>query len=159
MSKHCGAVCATTSLFADLEIVDLRVEVIDETGVLAHRALRLTGRPGGEEDVGDVAGGNLHAQVAFAGGFAERVGKADLLDLGQRPQCPSDALGGLVLGDEQRAPRTREHRLDAIRREPRLDRQVDAARLQDADHGAHPAEGPFGGDSDDSLTLETAIEQ
>ena len=61
MSKHCGAVWATTVTGSDLEVVDLREQVVEQARVLTHRPLGLTGGAGGEVDVGELVGARLDA--------------------------------------------------------------------------------------------------
>src|SRR6266446_6759338 len=51
------------SSFADLQIVNFGEEVVEQSGVLAHRALRLTGGTGGEVDVRDLAGRDVQAEI------------------------------------------------------------------------------------------------
>ncbi len=57
--------------FADLQIVDFGEEVVEQSGVLAHRALRLTGGTGGEVDVRELVGRDVQAEIA--GRMALRV--------------------------------------------------------------------------------------
>src|SRR5881398_811156 len=84
MSKHCGGPDGATVLrhffqlpqrnvealwrrlghhssFADLQIFDFGEEVVEQSGVLAHRALRLTGGTGGEVDVRELVGRHIQA--------------------------------------------------------------------------------------------------
>ena len=49
---------------ADLQVVDLGVEVVEHARVLAHRALGLAGGAGGEVDVGELVGRDGDAEVA-----------------------------------------------------------------------------------------------
>src|SRR6266496_2867618 len=49
------------SSFTDLQIVDFGEEVIEQSGVLAHRALGLTGGTGGEVDIRELVGRDAQA--------------------------------------------------------------------------------------------------
>src|SRR5439155_24556504 len=61
--------------FADLQIANFGEEVVEQSGVLAHRALRLTGGTGGEVDVRELAGRDFQAEIA--GRMALLVGSGD----------------------------------------------------------------------------------
>src|SRR5207244_11478564 len=50
--------------FADLQIVDFGEEVVEQSGMLAHRALRLTGGTGGEVDVRELVRGDVDPEIA-----------------------------------------------------------------------------------------------
>src|SRR6266478_3089483 len=50
--------------FADLQIVDFGEEVVEQSGVLAHHALRLTGGAGGEVDVRELVGRDVDVEIA-----------------------------------------------------------------------------------------------
>ena len=73
MSKHWGAVWATTWPLGDPEVVDLRVEVVQHPGVLAHRPLRLTGRARGEVDVCELVSGDGDVEIVVATVLGEGV--------------------------------------------------------------------------------------
>ena len=82
---------------ADLQVVDLGVEVIQHPRVLAHRALRLTRGAGGEVDVGELVGRDLDAEIGL--GMALAVGGIDeeRLDSGQRVERPAEVGGTAAL--------------------------------------------------------------
>src|SRR5204862_2808735 len=52
------------SSFADLQIANFGEEVVEQSGVLAHRALRLTGGTGGEVDVRELVGSDVDPELA-----------------------------------------------------------------------------------------------
>src|SRR5882724_6014838 len=70
--------------FANLQIGDFGEEVVEQSGVLAHRALRLTGGTGGEVDVRELVGRDVQAEIA--GRMVLLVCRVDetLLDSGER---------------------------------------------------------------------------
>src|SRR5437867_4436494 len=117
------------SSFADLQVVNLGEEVIEQSGVLAHRALRLTGGTGGEVDVRELVGRDVQAQIA--GRMALLVCRVDeeLLDSGQRVEGRIEHGGATALGEYEPAACPGKRPGDALGREMRLDGQVGAARL------------------------------
>src|SRR5207248_7435914 len=68
------------SSFADLQIVNFGEEVVEQSGVLAHRALRLTGGTGGEVDVRELVGCDLQAEIAGRTALLVCRGGEELLD-------------------------------------------------------------------------------
>src|SRR5437899_539739 len=72
------------SSFADLQIVDFGEEVVEQSGVLAHRALRLTGGTGGEVDVRELVGRDVQAEIAGRMALLVCRGDEERLNSGQR---------------------------------------------------------------------------
>src|SRR5438093_9121243 len=126
------------SSFADLQIVNFGEEVVEQSGVLAHRALRLTGGTGGEVDVRELVGCDVQAEIA--GRMALLVCRVDeeLLDSGERVERLIEHGGATAFGKYESAACTGKRPSDALGREMRLDGQVGAARLEDRQHGGHP---------------------
>ncbi len=91
--------------FADSQVVDLGVEMVEEARVLAHRALRLAGGAGREVDVGQLTCVDPHSEIAF--GVRFRVGRLDEQLLGPRHgfERPVEVLGAAGLGQDQPARR------------------------------------------------------
>src|SRR5437667_3833421 len=86
------------SSFADLQIVNFGEEVVEQSGVLAHRALRLTGGTGGEVDVRELVVRDIQAEIA--GRMALLVGRVnqELLDSGERVERLIEHGGATALG-------------------------------------------------------------
>ena len=129
---------------ADLQVVDLGVQVVDQAGVLAHRALGLAGGAGGEVDIGELIGRDDHAEVAA--GVVLLVGRPDEQHLDSRPGIEGLAQrgGAARLGQDQLAPGPGQHGADAVGREMRLDGQVHAAGLEHRQDGRDPVQGALG---------------
>src|SRR2546422_5575698 len=91
------------SSFADLQIVDFGDEVVEQSGVLAHRALRLTGGTGGEVDVRELVGRDVQAEIT--GRVAPPVCRVqeELLDSGERVERLIEHGGAAALGEYEPA--------------------------------------------------------
>src|SRR5947209_387097 len=87
----------------DLQIGDFSEEVVEQSGVLAHRALRLTGGSGGEVDVRELVGRDVQAEIA--GRMALLVCRVDeeLLDSGERVERRIEHGGATALGEYEPA--------------------------------------------------------
>src|SRR5438874_2654576 len=72
------------SSFPDLQIVDFGEEVVEQSGVLAHHAFRLTGGTGGEVDVSKLVGRDVQAEIARRMALLVCRGDEELLDSGLR---------------------------------------------------------------------------
>src|SRR6266498_2832971 len=70
--------------FADLQIVNFGEKVVEQSGVLAHRALRLTGGTGGEVDVRELVGSDVDPEIAVGMALLVCRGDEELLDSGLR---------------------------------------------------------------------------
>src|SRR2546425_9023616 len=75
------------SSFADLQIVNFGEEVVEQSGVLAHRALRLTGGTGGEVDVRELVGRDVQAEIARRMALLVCRVNEELLDSGELAPC------------------------------------------------------------------------
>src|SRR5204863_373921 len=106
---------------ADLQIVDLGKEVVERAGLLAHRALGLSGGTGGEIDVRELLGPNVHSRIAV--GVALRACRVDeeRLDSGQRLQRPIEHGAAAALGEHEPASGPGKHPGDSLGREMRLE--------------------------------------
>ncbi|EXU87243.1 hypothetical protein P354_37425 [Streptomyces noursei PD-1] len=145
--------------FGDAQVGDLGVQVVEESGVFAHRALGLPGGAAGEVDVRELAGADRDAQVigcvaAVAGGVdVERA------DVGQGGQGRVEGAGAAAFGQHEPALGAGEHGGDAVGREVRLDGEVDAAGLEDGQHGGHPVQCAFRDDGDHVLAGQSPVQQ
>ena len=74
-------------------------------------------------------------------------------------QCLIEGGGAAAFGEHHPGPGPRERSGDSVGREVRLDRQICASGLEDADDSGHPLQVPFGDDCHDVLRPQTAREQ
>src|SRR2546427_181936 len=128
------------SSFADLQIVNFGEEVVEQSGVLAHRALRLTGGTGGEVDVRELVGSDVDPEIAVGMALLVCRGDEERLDSGERVERRIEHGGAAALGEYEPAARPGKRPGDALGREMRLDGQISPARPADREHGGHPVQ-------------------
>ena len=126
--------------FADLQVIDLGQEVVQESEVLTHRTLRLAGGSGGEVDVGKLVAGDGDAEIAR--GLSLFIRRFD-----QR------------LGEHQLRAGARDHLRNALGRKVGLDWQIRAAGLENREHCGQPVEVPLGHHADDRFAGDAARHQ
>ncbi len=143
----------------DPQVVDLRPQVVEHAGVLAHRALGRARGTGGEVDVGQLVGGHRHAQVAAVRLLGQ--GRVHVQDggPGQRGHCRLQGGRAVRRGQHQPAPCALQHGRDASGREVRLDRQVHPAGLEHRQHRGQPLRGALRDHRHGVLTAQPAGEQ
>ncbi len=150
--RHHGAL-------AYAQIVDLGVQVVEQAGVLAQRALRLSGGAGGEEDVREPVRRDVQAEVRSVAGPVGEVRDEQPPGSGERGERPVQPSGAAGCGEHVRAVGAGEHRADAAGRVMRVDGQVHAAGLEDAEHAGRPVEVALGHDGDRVLRAEPLGQQ
>src|SRR5207245_4666234 len=138
--------------FGDRQVIDLGKEVVQESRVLAHRALGLPARAGGEVDVGELVGGHVNAEIAVEVSLLVRGVNEQCLDAGQRLERLIEHGGTGPFGEHEAAAGTGERLRDAVGREMRLDGQVGAAGLEDRQHGRQPVQIALGYDTYNTFT-------
>ena len=106
---------------ADLQVVDLGEEVVQETRVLAHCALRLSGGAGGEVDVRELFGRDFNSEIAL--GMAPVVCRFDkeCLNSGQRCESLTKRGGAAAFSEHEPTVGPGKCPGDAVGREMRLD--------------------------------------
>src|SRR5206468_7705518 len=91
------------SSFADLQIVNFGEEVVEQSGVLAHRALWLTGGTGGEADVRELVGSDVDPEIAVGMALLVCRGDEERLDSGERVERRIEHGGAAALGEYEPA--------------------------------------------------------
>ena len=131
--------------------------MIDHADVLTHRTLRLTGRTGGEIDIGELVRGDIDAEIAVGMVLLVRRFDEQRLDVGQRREglVQGGSAGGF--GQHETAAGAGQHRRNPISREMRLDRQIHATGLEDREHSGQPIQVALGHHRHHSLRGPTHV--
>src|SRR5881409_1067468 len=113
LGHHCS--------FADLQIVNFGEEVVEKSGVLAHRALRLTGGTGGEVDVRELVGRDVHTEIVGRMPLIVCGVDQELLDSGDRIERLIEYGRATAFGEYESTACPGKRPGNALGREVRLD--------------------------------------